>query len=225
MANRQMARLFLVDLIQDAHFSHNEENPQVQGTVLEAAPKAVIGYDHRNDAHDAETWLHFYVHDYRFLPLYQPQRSQEILRVLKTYGGVFGVDHSVYRDLPLPEQRYSIYLNRVTDHWFEREGIRVVPNVSWGDERSYDFCFEGLPDGTSIAVSSHGCIRTKADKAIFVEGFKAAIYRLRPRNVFHYGKILPEVEVFAAQEEVPLLRLPTRQERAFAKQAVFGKEA
>ena len=33
MANRQMARLFLVDMIQDAHFSHNEENPQVQGTV------------------------------------------------------------------------------------------------------------------------------------------------------------------------------------------------
>ena len=100
MANRQMARLFLVDMIQDAHFSHFEENPLVQGTVLEAAPKAVIGYDHRNGAHDAETWLHFYVYDHRFLPLYQPQRSQEILRVLKTYGGVFGVDHSVYRDLP-----------------------------------------------------------------------------------------------------------------------------
>ncbi len=225
MASRQLDRLFLIDLIQDAHFSHFEENPLVQGTVLEAAPKAVIGYDHRNDAHDAETWLHFYVHDHRFLPLYQPQRSQEILRVLKTYGGVFGVDHSVYRDLPLPEQRYSVYLNRVTDHWFEREGIRVVPNVSWGDERSYDFCFEGLPDGTSIAVSSHGCIRAKVDKAIFVEGFKAAIYRLRPYNVFHFGKILPEVEAFAAEEEVPLLRLPTRQERAFAKQAVFGKEA
>ena len=69
MANRQMARLFLVDMIQDAHFSHFEENPLVQGTVLEAAPKAVIGYDHRNGAHDAETWLHFYVYDHRFLPL------------------------------------------------------------------------------------------------------------------------------------------------------------
>ena len=208
MANRQMARLFLVDMIQDAHFSHNEENPQVQGTVLEAAPKAVIGYDHRKDVHDMETWLHFYVDDYRFLPLYQPQRRQEILRVLKTYGGVFGVDHSVYRNLPLPEQRYSVYLNRVTDHWFEREGIRVVPNVSWGDERSYDFCFEGLPDGTSIAVSSHGCA--------FVEGFKAAIYRLRPYNVFHFGKILSEVAAFAAEEKVPLIRLQTRQERVYA---------
>ncbi len=213
---RQMLRVFLLDLLQEAHFSHFEENPLVRGTILEAAPKRLVGYDHLADAHDAETWLHFYVYDYRFLPLYHPRRRAHALAALKPFGGVFGTDHSVYRNLPLPEQRYSIYLNRLTDFWFEREGIRVVPNVSWGDERSFDFCFEGLPEGTSIAVSSHGCIRDKQDCHYFVEGFKAAIYRLRPRNVFHFGKILDEVKTFAEAESVPLIRLPTRQERVYA---------
>lgn len=75
MATRQEVRLFMEELIQGASFSPVEEKPLVRGTILEVAPKATIGYDHINDEHDAGAWLHFYVHDHRFLSLYHPRRQ------------------------------------------------------------------------------------------------------------------------------------------------------
>jgi len=52
---------------------------------------------------------------------------------------VFLTDNSMYRDLPLAEQIHSCYLNRAIDYYLHSRGKKVVPNVSWGDNRSYEF--------------------------------------------------------------------------------------
>lgn len=58
-------------------------------------------------------------------------------------------------------------------------GMTVYPSVSWSDERSYDWCFDGDPVGGIVAVSSVGTQQNKESKRLFLRGYeemmKAAI--------------------------------------------------
>lgn len=204
--------VFNSDILGGARFIGGDEYPIVKGTILEAAPGKVVPFDHIGEAHDKNSWLHFHVHDKRLAALYK--RPQKYLRLLGVFGGVFGIDHSVYRDSPLLEQKYSVYLNRATDFWFEANGIPVVSNVSWGDSRTFAFCCEGIPKGVSISVSSYGCTRSLVDKAYFLDGFCAVLETLKPFNVFHVGRILPEVREVANHAGIPLIHIQSRQEAA-----------
>jgi len=40
-----------------------------------------------------------------------------------------------------------MYRNRAVGYWLQSNGIDIVPNVRWSDERSYSFAFEGLEQG------------------------------------------------------------------------------
>jgi len=40
-------------------------------------------------------------------------------------------------DAPLCVQIVDIYLNRAVGYYFSQQGIYVVPNIRWGDERTY----------------------------------------------------------------------------------------
>ena len=207
--------VFNSDILEDATFTPGDEYPRVKGTVLWTPPKKVNPFDRAKEAHNKDTWLHFHVNDKRFAAIYR--KLEKYLQLLREYGGVFGLDHSVYRDLPLIEQKYSVYLNRATDFWFEKNGISVIPNVSWGDSRTFGFCCAGIPCGISISVSSYGWTRRKIDKAYFLDGFCAVIDTLKPANVFHHGRILPDVQEYADHIGIPLFHIPSRREEVFGE--------
>jgi hypothetical protein len=139
---------------------------------------------------------------------------------MKTFGGVIGIDHSVYRDLPLIHQKFNIYQNRLLDYYLEKQNIKVIPNISWGDFRSYKFCCLGIPQNISIAVSSYGCIKNKVDREHYIEGFYYVVEALKPYNVFHYGSVPPDVQAYADFVKIPLIEIPTRFANLITKEAL-----
>ena len=50
-------------------------------------------------------------------------------------------------------QLYNVFRNRWCGAYFASKGMRVVPTVSWGEENTFDFCFMGIPKGSTVAVS------------------------------------------------------------------------
>lgn len=104
MLSRQYC-IFNADILKGATFTSIDEYPKVKGTVLLTKPSRTNPFDRASMTHDKSTWLHFYVHDKRFSALYRS--PGKYLRLLKEYGGVFGIDHSIYRDLPLTEQKHA----------------------------------------------------------------------------------------------------------------------
>lgn len=55
----------------------------------------------------------------------------------------------------------------------EHNGIRVIPNIRWGDERTYDFAFEGLLQWGVVAVGVLGVYKNKDNAYYFEKGFRA----------------------------------------------------
>lgn len=45
--------------------------------------------------------------------------------------------------------------NRWCGAYLAEKEFRVIPTVSWGDGSTFDFCFEGIPKGSTVAVSTY----------------------------------------------------------------------
>lgn len=215
---------FGADILRNARFEGVEEMPFSPGTVLAADSLDGVPFDHVSDRDvPPGAWLHFYVHDVRFLRFLEAPDNW-LLRI-RRFAGVVGMDNSVYFDLPLAEQKHGVYLNRVADLWLHERGIPHVPNVSWGDWRSFSWCFDGVEPGKTVAVSAHGYIGTDADKAMFLDGLAEMVSRLRPPSVVFHGRVFPAAAALLAEAQIRIIHLRSRMERHLSrKEASRGQE-
>lgn len=90
------------------------------------------------------------------------------------------------------------------DFRFQHLGIPVIPNVVWGDSRSFEFCFDGLPHGSTIAISSYGMMRGRKNLFYFLDGFETTITILRPDNIICHGKLPSEAAFIADNSGIPI---------------------
>lgn len=89
--------------------------------------------------------------------------------------------------MPLVMQKWSTYQGKAIGVWLQNEGIEVIPNVRFADERSYDFCFNGIEKNSTVAISTLGCIKKLDDRAYFKNGLAQLVKRLHPRTIIVYG--------------------------------------
>lgn len=91
---------------------------------------------------------------------------------LKKFNAVISPDFSICYDMPIVRQMYSTYMNRVMGAYYQNNGIKVIPNVRWGDSRSYEFCFEGLEKEGTYAIGSYGQIKRNSNRYYFEKGLE-----------------------------------------------------
>lgn len=136
--------------------------------------------------------IHFFLDDYQFTRLWNsPDRY---LEVLKRFKAVFTPDFSMYSDFPKAIQIYNHYRKHWLGAYWQENGITVIPTISWSDENSFEWCFDGEPIGGAVAVSSVGTQNSAETKAMFLKGYTEMIKRLQPSLVYFYGKVPEECE-------------------------------
>lgn len=85
-----------------------------------------------------------------------------------------------------------------------------MPTVSWSDPSSYEWCFDGIEEGSCVACSSVGCLRNKEAKQVFIDGFIYMVDKIKPSKILMVGKLPKELEEYkdicvfvkAFQEEI-----------------------
>ncbi len=135
--------VFNSELTQGAQFSDTHEFPILQRCA--AVPNRLLPIDRAARTQDFAQWIHFYLHDCKFECVWNKPKQYENL--LCRFEGVISPDFSLYRDMPLAMQIYNTYRSRVLAYWLQSKGQNVIPNIRWGDERTYAFAFEGIPQG------------------------------------------------------------------------------
>ena len=66
-------------------------------------------------------------------------------------------------------------------------GIEVISTISWSDDNSFAWCFDGWPHGSSVAVSTLGTQNSLAGKVRFIAGYCEMLTQLEPSAVLVYG--------------------------------------
>lgn len=133
--------------------------------------------------------VHFYIDDYRMDGVYNnPKRS---IDRLSQYKFVITPDYSLYRDLPRAIQLCNVFRSRWCGAYWQSQGMTVVPSISWGDSTSFDFCFDGIEEGSIVAVGTIGC---KRSKLAFMRGYNEMLRRVKPRTVICFGTPFAEMQ-------------------------------
>lgn len=133
--------------------------------------------------------MHCFVEDYQFIRYWN--NPDKYLPVLSKFSAVCSPDFSTYTDMPLAMQIYNHYRKHWLAAYWQLNGITVYPTISWSDESSYEWCFDGEPVGGVVAVSSVGTQKNKESKRLFLLGYEEMMKRLDPTWVIFYG-IVPE---------------------------------
>ena len=133
--------------------------------------------------------IHFFVDDYRFSGIYNnPDRS---LERYSQYAFLLTPDFSTYADMDLWRQLESVAKNRWVGAYWQSKGRIVIPTVSWSDARSFEFCFDGVEQNSTVAVGVIGC---KHSRIGFMRGYNEMLARLHPKKIIVFGTPFPEME-------------------------------
>lgn len=153
-------------------------------------PEDLFSYSDINKCKDPKNnGLHFFIDDYRFEPLWT--RPIKTLDKIKKFGVVLSPDFSLYSEFPLVAQMWNVYRSRwLANYWYENN-ISVIPTLMWGDERTYDFCFNGIPKHSIYALSMVGA---KKNIEGYSSGLIEALNRLEPTTLLVYGNIPEELK-------------------------------
>lgn len=172
-------------LVKNANYAGHEEIPCVKTSEL--LPKKVIPFSKAITSKEYDSWIHFYEHDYVFEKLWN--NPQKYLPIIKRFKGVISPDFSLYYDMPLVMQQWNTYRNRAIACWLKDNGVEVIPNVRWGDERTFKLSTLGVEKNKTIAVGTHGCIKTIEGRKMFIDGFDYVLKVLKPKNIVVYGRM------------------------------------
>ena len=132
---------------------------------------------------------HFYYDDYKFMSAWRD--PDKYIDKLRQFKAVVAPDFSLYTDFPRALQILSCYRRQWVGAYWQSKGIDVIPDVVWGDKESFKYCFDGIPEGGTVAVSTIG-IKTDPDwndkmGDMFRAGYKEMMKRLAPETVLFYG--------------------------------------
>lgn len=103
-----------------------------------------------DDKENAYKTVHFFTYDWLFDKVYE--KAADCAEKLKQYYALLSPDFSMFTDMPKALQIYSVFKNRWCGAYWQSLGLRVIPTISWGDESSFDFCFDGVEEGATVAV-------------------------------------------------------------------------
>lgn len=139
---------------------------------------------------------HFYYDDFKFIQAWRD--PDKYISKLREFKAVISPDFSLYTDFPRALQILSCYRRQWCGAYWQSLGIDVIPDVVWGDEESFQYCFEGIPMHSVVAVSSVGVSNDKdwngAEGERFRAGYDEMLRRLEPTKIIFYGAILDGLE-------------------------------
>lgn len=177
--------------------------PALQPEHIDA--ERFISFNYAKGCRDPdETGVHFFLHDYQFRRLWDmPDRYKDMLQ---RFACVCTPDYSLYMDMPKAMQIYNHYKKQWMGAYWQAWGLTVIPTVSWSDEESFSWCFDGIPQGAAVAVSSVGCMKDDDRRRNFQRGYLAMLEKIQPEQILFYGTIPKEIDG-------PIIHIESFQER------------
>lgn len=163
----------------------NLQIPILAPPVFDALPLDATAYDKRGSVPDASLLLHGYVDD-RKLATQLTNPGAWVPR-FSGFAGIIAPDFSIRHDDPWDRRVFAVRMSRAVGAFYSTRGIPVVPNIRWGDSRDFDFAFDGVEEGSVVAVSNHGAWRDPRLRQGFLVGLPVMIERIQPVAVYVHG--------------------------------------
>lgn len=180
-------------------------------------PRDIIPFTKARNCSNKRQYVHFYMHDREFSRVLTA--TNQYLDMLKLYDGVITPDCTMLIGQSPCLQQANTYMNRAVGFYLQKQGIPVIPNIRWSDESSFEYCFLGVPKGSMVAVSTHGCITSRGERNMFKTGIAAMLDAIQPEIVLVHG-YMPDDIFGDYKSQVEFHRYASQFERTHSKEGM-----
>ena len=129
--------------------------------------------------------VHFYLDDYQFERVWN--RPALYLNALKDFECVLAPDFSMFLGMPKALMIWNHYRKMTIAHFWQNQGLKVIPTLNWAGPESWEFCFDGVPKKGCVSVSTLGVMADKNARKRWIAGMNEAVKRLTPIRILAYG--------------------------------------
>ena len=195
--------VYLAYLIKGARRTPTDEFPVIEGWMIAAEPPLYLAqWDQRRAVETPDkTGMSFYCIDSALTPvLNNPKNYTEKLR---QYQCIIGMDASPFDNMPLVVQKSQIYLNLAITYYYGLNGIKVIPNIRIGDNRTLA-SLEAYPKHHLIAIGTNGFTWELNNRKMFKEQTDIVVQYLEPSGILVYGPASDYVFDSALKNNIPI---------------------
>jgi len=134
------------------------------------------------------SWFHCFVDDYQFERLWRGY--EKYIVYIRKCSGFIASDFSLYRDDSKNRQVWNCMRNRALTYAMIRDCPKtpIIPTAGFGNEETWDWCFDGLPHHSTVAITTNGVLSELEAKRLFVGGIDALVKSICPSNIVVCGK-------------------------------------
>ena len=210
--------------IKGADFSGKYEIPIVHGTSK--IPESLVLFSTcEKETETKNKAVHFYQLDENFVGCLSSEiKLTKKLDTFRKYQSVILPDYSVYRDMSLAQQIFQVYKSRAIGNFLMQNGIQIIPNVRWGDERTYEFAFEGIDKWGVVAIGAQGGYNNKDNTQYFENGFYKMLDVLDPETILCYGDLSDSLRAECELRKIKLKTYQTEISKVDWKKGTFQQE-
>ena len=139
-----------------------------------------------------EKGVHFFLDDYQFERVWN--NIDKYTEVLQRFKAVMSPDFSMFTVNPKALQIYQHFRKHFIGAYWQANGLTVIPTINWADEKSFEWCFDGEPTNSIVAISTVGSMNSKANKEGFYKGYEEMKNQLQPKKILCYGTVPEELK-------------------------------
>lgn len=148
-------------------------------------PKDLIGFNYMMSSKAKNVGVHCFVDDYQFERLWN--NPHKYLDKILEYDAFLTPDFSLYLDMPRAMKIWNVFRSRLIGQLLQDYGMEVIPTISWAEKETFDFCFDGVAQGSVVAVSTVGVKQSDQAAEIWRQGMDEMIKRIQPPVILVYG--------------------------------------
>ena len=164
--------------------------PTVKGVHLKNLGKTdLLGFNYCTNPKMMEerekAFIHFFLPDHYIERVWDNLDHYET--IFHMYKGIIQPDCSIYTDMPKAMQIWQHYRRMWLAQYYQSKDVPVIPAPCWSDEESFNWCFEGMPKGSALCISSVGCVKNPYVRVAFNQGLEETLKQLEPSQLIIYG--------------------------------------
>ena len=159
--------------------------PVIRREFVPTPKRQPIGFNYVLSTKERDRAVHMFLDDYQIERLWSS--PDNYVDRLREFECVFTPDFSLYSDMPIAMQIWNTYRSRLVGQIMQDNGVKIVPTVSWGLPETFEFCFDGIEQGSICVVSTIGVKKDETATQIWRDGMDEMIKRIQPSAIWCYG--------------------------------------
>lgn len=188
---RTLYDYFMLDIFSTLPTVGKEQMPVLEPVDASIElPNEMVAFDEAFTKKKTDCIVHFFTDDRRFLRIFR--NPKKYLPFLKKCAAVIEPDLSQYVNMPYALRQVHALLNRTLAAWLQKQGVRIIQNITWSLKDSYAYSLQGRAMNTIVAVNCTGIIGHDFSKHLWREGYKNVVLALNPTKILRYGDRMPD---------------------------------